>query len=110
MPPDEVVNITVDVSNTGESDGVYTVTLKINGVVEDTRSVSLGGNQTVQVTFTVTKSETGNYTVEIDGQSAVFSVSEPIQLILIAEVIGGVIVLALIIFFARRLLLLKKGY
>ena len=109
MAPDETVTITVDVANTGESEDTYNVALKLNGVVEATRSVSLAEGETVQVTFSVTKSEGGSYTVEINEQSAVFSVVQPVQLVLILGVIGGVIVLGLIAWFIRRMYFLKTG-
>jgi len=106
----QAVTISVNVANTGESGGSYTVVLKVNGVVEDTRLISLGGGQTIEIVFSTVKSEEGNYTVEVNGQVATFSVVQPTQLILIIEVIGGVIVLGLIIWFIRRLYFLKTGY
>jgi hypothetical protein len=110
VAPDETVTITVDVVNTGESEDMYTVVLKINGAVENTQSISLAGGQSRQVVFTTAKSQVGSYTVEINGQSAIFQVVEQTQLVLILGVIGGVIVLGLIIFLARRIYLLKTGY
>jgi len=109
VAPDETVTITVDVVNTGESEDSYNVVLKLNGVEEATQSVTLAAGQEVPLTFSVTKSEAGSYTVEINGLSATFDVVQPVQLVLILGVIGGVIVLGLIVWFIRRLYFLKTG-
>ena len=109
VAPDETVTIIVTVTNTGESSGDYDVTLKINGVPESTKTISLAGGQSEQVTFSVSEGEAGTYNVEINGQTATFEVVQPTQLVLVAWVIGGVIVLGLIIYFARRVYILKTG-
>lgn len=104
------MTITVDVTNSGEAADTYTVILEINGLVEGTEYVTLAAGESQQVSFTASKDTAGTYSVEVNGQSAAFTVVEPTQWILIAEIIGGVIVLALIIIFARRLYLAKIGY
>jgi len=110
VAPEETVTITVDVTNSGEAADTYTVILEINGLVEGTEYVTLAAGESQQVSFTASKDTAGTYSVEVNGQSAAFTVVEPTQWILIAEIIGGVIVLALIIIFARRLYLAKIGY
>jgi hypothetical protein len=100
---DETVTITVDVTNTGETEGTYTVVLRINGEVEATQSITLDGGESGEVVFTTTKDEAGDYTVDINGQSASFSVAQPVRLALILGVIGGVILLGLLIYLGRRM-------
>jgi len=103
VAPDETVTIMVDVTNTGESEGTYSVVLKVNGVEEATQSISLDGGETGQVVFTTAKDEAGDYTVEINGLSAAFSVVQPVRLALILGVIGGVILLGLLIYLGRKI-------
>jgi hypothetical protein len=62
------VTITTNVANNGTDIGNYTVNLKINGQVEQTKTVSVGPGSTYPVKFTVTKDQPGTYSVNIDGQ------------------------------------------
>jgi len=69
------VNISVLVTNTGEQEASYTVTLKINEVIEETREINLaGGSETV--TFTTAKGEAGTYSVDVNGLRGSFMVKE----------------------------------
>jgi hypothetical protein len=68
------VTITTNVVNTGDEGGNYNVALKINGLMEPTRMVSVGPQGTQPVKFTVAKSQPGTYTVDIAGQKGSFTV------------------------------------
>jgi len=70
----EAVTITVPVANTGGTEGSYTVVLKINGVKEAEKSVTIAAGSSEMVTFSVTREEVGSYTVTVDGLSASFAV------------------------------------
>ena len=71
----ERVRISVLVTNTGEQEASYTVTLKINEVVEETREITLaGGSETV--TFTTAKDEAGAYSVDVNSLPGSFMVKE----------------------------------
>jgi len=95
------VTITTNVSNTGGSTGQYTVTLIINGQVEETRLVSVGAQSALPVKFTVTRDVPGTYTVTIGSQQASFvilgsgggSAGLPASGGLVAILIMGVLVL-----------------
>ena len=65
------------VSNTGETIGKYGVTLKINGVAETTKEISVKAGSSEAATFTVSRDDPGTYEVEINGQKASFTVQEP---------------------------------
>ncbi len=71
----EVVDISLKVTNVGEATGDYTVTLRIDGVVRDTRVVSLAGQATDVVEFEVSESTSGTHNVEVAGMSESFTVS-----------------------------------
>ncbi len=123
----ETVTISVLITNTGDAAGSYKVTLKINGVEEATRDITLNAGASKEVTFTTTaKDVAGSYTVDADGLSGAFTVKEkpappptptptptptPIPIPspepvvnwpLIWGIIGGVVVVGVIIFLVVR--------
>jgi len=75
---DEAVEISVKVTNVGEASGSYTVNLKIDDTVRETKDVALSGGATEVVTFEVTETNAGTYNVEIDGLAGSFTVEAPI--------------------------------
>ena len=94
------VTITTNVSNTGGSTGQYTVTLMINGQVEETRLVSVGAQSALPVKFIVTRDVPGTYTVTIGNQQSSFTVlgsrssaGSPVSGGLIAIILVGILVL-----------------
>ena len=70
----EKVIISVLVTNIGDETGLYTVSLKIGQVVEDSKTVMLKGGQSATVTFSVTKSVPGTYTVAVGDLTSEFMV------------------------------------
>lgn len=68
------VTISINVANTGGETGSYNAVLYINGVVEDSQSVSVAGGTSKNVIFTVTKSKAGVYDVSVAGQNGQFEV------------------------------------
>jgi len=113
----ESVTINVEVANTGKEDGDYTVTLKIDGVVEAAKDVTLDAGASGEVTFTTTRDVAGSYSVEVDGLSGSFTVKEKpappsptptptptsgINWPAIWGIIVGVVVVGVIIFFVAR--------
>ena len=74
VEPGETVTIAVSVANTGGKSGSRTVVLKINGVKEAEKSVTIAAGSSKIVTFSVTKEEAGSYTVTVDGRSGSFTV------------------------------------
>ncbi|MBA7654316.1 hypothetical protein ES703_62193 [subsurface metagenome] len=77
VQPDEAVNITVLLANTGGTEGSYPVVLKINGVGEAEESVTAAAGGSETVGFSVTREEAGNYAVAVDDLSASFTVVAP---------------------------------
>jgi len=72
----ETVSISFLVTNTGEEEGSYTLTLKIGGVVEETKEIALAGGASETVTFTTAKDKAGAYSVGVDGLTGLFTVKE----------------------------------
>jgi uncharacterized membrane protein len=96
----ETVTVSATVANTGEVEGSYTVTLKINGATEATKKVTLAGGQTTEVTFSVVRDVAGSYQVDIDGQTGSFTVAKAplawwiwliVGLVVVAAIVGVVI-------------------
>jgi hypothetical protein len=70
----DTVTVTVDVVNTGELEGGYTVTLLVNGAAEAAREITLAGGATTSVTFSLAK-DAGSYQVEVGGLMGSFQVT-----------------------------------
>ena len=71
---DEVVAISVKVTNVGEATGDYTVTLRIDEVIRGARVVTLAGQATDVAEFEVSESNSGTHSVEVEGLSGSFIV------------------------------------
>jgi hypothetical protein len=115
VAPKNVVNITLSVANTGETEGSYNVLLKINGAKEAEKSITLAAGKSQSVSFSVTRAEAGSYNVTVAGLSGSFSVVAPVPLggpapeakppinwMWIGIIAAVVVVVGLIIFFAVR--------
>jgi len=70
----EKATISAMVTNTGDLTGSTTVTLKINGVAVANKTVKLNGGELQKVSFTTVQGAPGDYKVEIDGLSGMFTV------------------------------------
>jgi hypothetical protein len=75
----EQVTISVTVSNTGETEGTYSVTLKVNDKVAETKETTLAGGATGNVAFTSTGDKAGTYVVDVNGATGSFTVTEGIH-------------------------------
>jgi uncharacterized membrane protein len=78
MKPGDTATVSVTVTNTGNRQGIYKVTIKVNGVAEDARDITLAGGTSQVVNFTLTKSQAGTYAVSIDTLSASLIVQTPV--------------------------------
>ena len=74
VQPGQDVTISINVANTGGETGSYNAVLYINGVVEDSQSVSVAGGTSKNVIFTVSKTKAGVYDVSVAGQNGQFEV------------------------------------
>jgi hypothetical protein len=52
------------------------VTLKINGVTEATKEITVAGGASEEVVFTTVKDEAGSYSVDVNGLVGLFTVLE----------------------------------
>jgi hypothetical protein len=72
----EPVQISVNVTNTGELEGNETVNLQINNVMKDTSNITLAGNSSDIVSFTDIENAVGNYTIQIGNLNGNFTLKE----------------------------------
>jgi hypothetical protein len=73
----ETSTIVVTVTNTGEQQGSYKVNLMVNSAVENTSEVTLAGAASQKVTFTLTKSTAGTYSIAVDKLTSTVIVEAP---------------------------------
>jgi len=75
--PGGEVTVSVLVTNIGREAGSYDVALKINGSIEKVKTVPLGGGESTEVNFTISKDNPGTYRIEIAGLKGEFRVKKP---------------------------------
>ena len=71
----EPVIISAMVKNVGDLEGTYTVELKIDGEIQETKDVTLAGGATETVSFMVTRDASGTYTIGVNGLQRAITVS-----------------------------------
>jgi len=67
--------IKVTVANNGDLSGSFDVVLKVNNVVTETKSVTLDGNSSTDVSFSLTQATPGSYTINVNGLTGVLTVN-----------------------------------
>ena len=72
----ETINISVNATNVGDLPGTFTVTLKLNGVLVNSKTVSLKGGESTVVTFQVISDKAGTFDVEVNGLKGIFTVKQ----------------------------------
>jgi hypothetical protein len=75
--PGSTVVVTADLINSGEQLGSKTVELKVNGVLEEAKSVTVEGLSSTPVTFSLIRQEPGVYTIGIDRLQAALEILQP---------------------------------
>jgi len=68
----EEVTISVEVTNTGGQHGSYAVNLIANGILRETKEISLEPGQTQKIVFLVSENEPGDYVIQIGNLSGEF--------------------------------------
>lgn len=73
----ETTTISITITNTGDLAGSYSVSLKIDGVVIETKQVTLNEHDSQTVDFSVSLNTAGTYNISIGTLSGVLTVIEP---------------------------------
>ncbi len=69
--------IKVTISNTGDLSGTYDTILKIEDTMVETKTVTIAGHASQEVSFTVSQDTSGVYTINIDGLTGKLTVEAP---------------------------------
>ncbi len=101
------VTVYANVKNAGEVDGGFTAVLKINGQVEQTKSIALSGMAAKPVQFTIYKNTPGTYEVDVNGQKTYFTImgpgnSEPPDIRTIVIILLALVAITLAIVIIKR--------
>ncbi len=94
----ETVTAGIMVTNVGGCEDRYTLVLKVNGVIEDSKEVTLAIGESQEVSFEAIRESAGDYSVDINGHTASFVVKGT-NWGRIGGVIGGIVVVGLLIYF-----------
>ena len=94
----EPVTAGIMVTNVGGCEDRYTLVLKVNDVIEDSKEVTLAIGESQEVSFEAIRESAGDYSVDINGYTASFVVKGT-NWALIGGIIGGIIVVCLLVYF-----------
>jgi uncharacterized repeat protein (TIGR01451 family) len=94
--------ITVDVHNTGEQAGIYTVILKLNGEERESKDITLQPGKSGTVTFDTKGNEPGDYTVVVGSLNGEFESKLWINWWLIVGTIALIILIRYIIWYIMQ--------
>jgi oligopeptide transport system substrate-binding protein len=72
----EIVTVMAEAENLGDVEGIYTASLKIDGVEAETKEIWVGPGMKRKMSFGVKKDEAGTYNLEIGGQSETLTVKQ----------------------------------
>ncbi|GAG02336.1 unnamed protein product, partial [marine sediment metagenome] len=72
--------VKISVENIGEAEGTDTVSLIVNGIVEQRKDIIVAGGAIELVSFVISKDSPGSYSIEIGGLECVLKVMQPAQL------------------------------
>jgi oligopeptide transport system substrate-binding protein len=73
----QIITIGINVLNSGKQAGDYYAVFKVNDSVIDTKQVTVAPGETQTLTFQYTPVISGNFRVDINGQTASFTVVKP---------------------------------
>jgi len=105
------VTISLIVTNVGDWASSFGVILRIDGVIEATKKVTLDGDASEGVTFTISKDVAGTYSVSVGHLTGSFKVKESLSTTptgVIIGIIAAVVVVVLVFFLVRRKALAGK--
>ena len=100
----QTVTITANVENNGGQEDTFTAVLKLNGQTVDIKTVTIGAEQTRQVTFTQSGLDYGEYEVDVAGLTGNLTASRTIAwwLIILIIVVAGLIIWGIVYGVRRR--------
>jgi hypothetical protein len=89
----ETATISADIENVGEVAGSYEVSLVVDGVVEETREITLDGGDSTTESFSFFGDVAGSYSLQLANQQQELRVVQPVRLptgtMILNEMSGG---------------------
>jgi hypothetical protein len=74
------ITISATIEETNNKSGIYEGTLRIDGTVEETKSLTIAPLGSEQISFEISRGEAGEYSVNLDGLTGSFTVTgEPVS-------------------------------
>lgn len=70
----EETRVRISIKNMGEVEGTYITSLVVDGVIEQTKDVTLAGGATESVSFIISKDSCGSYSIKVGGLKDVLKV------------------------------------
>ena len=107
VTPGTPIIVTADIANKSSVNGNKKVTLYVNGQVETTQGITVNSGGSTKLTFNVSRSEPGDYTVYVDGVPAgsfkveLFRESDGI-LVFSAGLVGLAFILGMVMLWRRQ--------
>lgn len=74
VQPGELVTIIVSVVNTGGTEGSYSLFLRVDGVTEAMKRVTIAAGESQTVQFSVVREDVGSYSIAVDERNNSFTV------------------------------------
>jgi hypothetical protein len=74
VSPGRTVTVTVTVTNAGGGAGTCNLILKVNGVREAVKDVTVAAGKAESASFTVSRQEAGTYTIDVNGLEGTFRI------------------------------------
>lgn len=109
VQPNQIVTISFSVTNTSQTLGIYSLVLKIDGVIDGVKEAELDPGSSQDFSFSITMEDPGIYDVFINGLSGSFTVmalapaKPPTNWFVVGGIIAAEVVVGLlIIFWIRR--------
>jgi hypothetical protein len=107
-------NITISaiIEETNNKSGIYESTLRIDDTVEETQSLTIAPLGSEQITFIISKSVAGEYSVDLDGLRGSFTViGDPVSdssdssfptVAVVIGIVAAVVIVGLLVFYLNR--------
>jgi hypothetical protein len=98
VAPGTTITVTADVVNTGTVNGSSSIKVYVNGEMENSQGITVNSGSNMPITFTVSRSQPGTYSVYVGGVSAgSFTVDQFADSNIILYISGALILIALLL-------------
>jgi len=74
VKPGKIVNVFAEATNTGPTTSSYSLVLKVKGIVEAVKEITLVPGQSQKVAFVILRDKPGVYDVDLEGLKGSFTV------------------------------------